>query len=62
MDFIIQLPVSNGYTAIFVVVDRMTKMAHFIPTTDHIDADGTVSLFMARIVSLYGLPDDIVSD
>ena len=62
MDFIVQLPASDGFTSIFVVVDRMTKMAHFIPTTDNIDADGTVSLFMARIVSLHGLPDNIVSD
>jgi hypothetical protein len=62
MDFITQLPVSNGYTSIFVVVDRLTKMAHFIPTHDEIDAEGTVALFMNRIVTLHGLPDDIVSD
>jgi hypothetical protein len=62
MDFIVQLPVSNGYTAILVVVDRLTKMAHFIPTSDEVDADNTVSLFLSRIVSAHGLPDDIVSD
>lgn len=62
MDFIVQLPPSNGYTAILVVVDRMTKMSHFIPTTDDIDAAGTVNLLMCRVFSLHGLPDDIVSD
>ena len=62
MDFIVQLPLSNGHTAILVVVDRMTKMAHFIPTTDDIDATGTISLLMSRVFSLHGFPDDIVSD
>jgi hypothetical protein len=62
MDFITQLPDSKGFTAILVVVDRLTKMAHFIPTTNEIDADGTVSLLMSRVVSAHGLPDDIVSD
>jgi hypothetical protein len=62
MDFIVQLPSSNGHTAILVVVDRMTKMAHFIPTRDDIDAAETVSLLMSRVFSLHGLPDDIVSD
>lgn len=62
MDFIVQLPESKGHTAIFVVVDRLTKMAHFVPTSDDIDAEGIVSLFVSRIVSAHGLPDDIVSD
>jgi hypothetical protein len=62
MDFITQLPDSKGFTAILVVVDRLTKMAHFIPTTNEIDANSTVSLLMSRVVSAHGLPDDIVSD
>ena len=62
MDFIVQLPVSNGYTAILVVVDRLNKMAHFVPTSDEVDAEGIVSFFISRIVSAHGLPDDIVSD
>ena len=37
-------------------------MAYFIPIIDDIDTDGTVSLFISRIIALYGLPDDIVSD
>lgn len=62
MDFIVQLPESNGSTAILVVVDRLTKMAHFIPTTDNVDAEGTVALFLKHVFSAHGLPDDIVSD
>lgn len=62
MDFIVQLPQSKGYTAILVVVDRLTKMAHFIPTNDNVDAPTTVELFVNRIVSAHGLPDDIVTD
>jgi RNase H-like domain found in reverse transcriptase/Reverse transcriptase (RNA-dependent DNA polymerase)/Integrase zinc binding domain/Retroviral aspartyl protease len=62
MDFIVQLPPSNGYTAILVVVDRLTKMARFIPTTDDVDSDGTLRLFLTRVVGVHGLPDDIVSD
>lgn len=61
-DFIVQLPLSNGYTAILVVVNRLTKMAHFIPTTDDVDAATTVELFLQHIVAKHGLPDDIVSD
>jgi hypothetical protein len=62
VDFITQLPESNGYTAICVFVDRFTKMAHFAPTTDNIDAEGTVQLFFERVFSAHGLPEDIVSD
>jgi hypothetical protein len=62
MDFITQLPPSKDFTAILVVVDRFTKMAHFIPTADTVDAKELASLFLQRIVSAHGLPDDIVSD
>ena len=37
-------------------------MAHFEPTTDTIDAEGTVQLFMKRVFSAHGLPDDVTSD
>jgi transposase InsO family protein len=62
VDFITQLPDSNGFTAVCVFVDRFTKMAHFAPTTNNVDADGTVQLFLERVFSAHGLPDDIVSD
>jgi hypothetical protein len=62
VDFITHLPPANGFTAICVLVDRFTKMAHFAPTTDTVDADGTVQLFFDRVFSLHGLPDDVTSD
>jgi len=37
-------------------------MAHFAPTTDNVDAEGTVALFLKHVFSLHGLPDDVVSD
>ena len=62
MDFIVGLPNSNNYTAILVIVDRFTKMSHFIPTTNEIDAKGTAKLFLDNIYRLHGLPKDIISD
>jgi RNase H-like domain found in reverse transcriptase/Reverse transcriptase (RNA-dependent DNA polymerase)/Integrase zinc binding domain/Chromo (CHRromatin Organisation MOdifier) domain/Retroviral aspartyl protease len=62
VDFITQLPESKGYTAICVFVDRFTKMAHFAPTMDSIDAEGTVQLFFEKVFSAHGLPEDVVSD
>jgi len=62
VDFITQLPPSKGFSAICVFVDRFTKMAHFAPTTDNVDAEGTVALFLKHVFSLHGLPDDVVSD
>ena len=39
-DFITKLPLAQGYNSILVVVDRFTKMAHFIPTTEKTSAEG----------------------
>jgi len=44
-DFIMKLPVAQGYDSILVVCDRMTKMAHFVPTTEKTSAEGVVKLF-----------------
>ena len=62
MDFITGLPPSGGHNAIFVVVDRLSKMAHFIPTTDTVDSRGTAALFRDFVFRLHGLPRSIVSD
>ena len=62
LDFITQLPVSNKFTAILVVVDRLTKMSHFIPTVNEIDAPQTAKLYLENIFKIHGLPRDIVSD
>jgi len=62
MDFITDLPVSNGYTCIFVVVDRFSKMCHFSPFSNVPSAIDTASSFMNTIFRLHGLPDEILSD
>jgi len=63
MDFITELPNSNGKTQIWVIVDRFTKMAHFIPLLDGEKKSGDLAkVFVANIWKLHGLPQDIVSD
>ena len=62
MDFITDLPSSNSYDSIFVVVDRFTKMAHFVPCTKSISGKETAKLFMDNIYRYHGLPKDIISD
>ena len=62
MDFIVNLPWSEGYNAIYVVVDRLTKHASFIPTTTGLDAQGFALLFVRAIASRFGLPESIITD
>ena len=64
MDFITGLPESNGFTQIWVVVDRLTKMAHFIPmvTGKESPARDLALTFAREVWRLHGLPADIVSD
>ena len=62
MDFITNLPPSGGHDSILVVVDRFTKMAHFIPCSKAISGAATANLILENVVRLHGLPDDIVSD
>ena len=62
VDFITKLPLAQGYNSILVVVDRFTKMAHFIPTIEKTSAEGLAQLFRDNIWKLHGLPDSIISD
>src|SRR6202035_5345337 len=55
-DFIVKLPHSMGYDSILVIVDYFTKMAHFIPTCEDIDARGTAELLLNYIWKLHGTP------
>jgi len=61
-DFITKLPLAQGYNSILVVVDRLTKMAHFIPTTEKTTAGGLARLFRDNVWKLHGLPKSIISD
>ncbi|MBW0580667.1 hypothetical protein O181_120382 [Austropuccinia psidii MF-1] len=62
MDFITQLPLSNNFDSILVVVDRFSKMAIFIPTYGTITALDLAQIFISRVFSKHGLPISIVSN
>ena len=63
MDFITDLPPSRGCTELWVVIDRFTKMAHFIPLPpDGKKAEDLARIFAKEIWRLHGLPRDIISD
>lgn len=62
MDFVVKLPASQGHDSVFVVVDRLTKMAHFIPCKESMDAAEFAQLFITHVFKNHGFPDDIVSD
>ena len=62
MDFIVNLPWSDGYNAIYVVVDRLTKHASFIPVTTGLDSGGFALLFVKHIACKFGLPESIITD
>jgi hypothetical protein len=62
MDFIVGLPRTRaGYDSIWVVVDRLTKAAHFIPVKTTYNSAVLAELYMSRIVCLDGIPKKIVS-
>src|SRR5258708_28826065 len=62
MDFITDLPSSHSYDSILIVVDRLTKQAHFIPTHKALNTPSLVQLFIPNIFKLHGFPSSIVSD
>jgi hypothetical protein len=62
MDFIEGLPTSNGMNVILVVVDRLTKYAHFLPLSHPYTMHKVATLFLDHIFKLHGLPKVIVSD
>lgn len=62
MDFIEQLPDSNGFTAILVVIDRASKQAIFIPTYDTITSEQLAELFVIHVFSKHGVPRHVTSD
>jgi hypothetical protein len=63
MDFNTRLPrTSKGYDSIWVIVGRLTKVAHFIPDKTTYKGSQLAELYMASIVSLHGVPKKIILD
>ncbi|XP_015279897.1 PREDICTED: retrotransposon-like protein 1, partial [Gekko japonicus] len=62
MDFIVDLPRSHGHSCIFVVVDLLTKMAHFVPCPKIPTGPETAQLYLHHIFRLHGAPAQIISD
>lgn len=62
MDFITGLPNSHGFTVIMVVVDCLSKYAHFVPMKADYNRKSVAEAFMSQIVKLHGIPKSIVSD
>ena len=63
MDFVVGLPRTRaGFDAIWVIVDRLTKSAHFLPVCTKFSLDRLAELYVNEIVRLHGVPMTIVSD
>jgi hypothetical protein len=63
MDFIVGLPrARDGYDSIWVIVDRLIKVAHFIPVKTTYTGAKLAKLYISKIVCLHGVPNKIVSD
>nr|GEV53095.1 putative reverse transcriptase domain-containing protein [Tanacetum cinerariifolium] len=63
MDFITKLPkTTNGYDTIWVIVDRLTKSAHFLPMRENDPMEKLMKLYMKEVVTRHGVPVSIISD
>ena len=62
MDYIVKLPESDGHDSILVMVDRLTKMAIFVPCREDISAVQLSTYFLDHVVAHHGVPREVVSD
>ena len=63
MDFVVGLPkTQKGYDSIWVIVDRLTKVAHFLPVRTNYRGEKLAQLYVGNIVKLQSVPSRIVSD
>ncbi|GJU51458.1 putative reverse transcriptase domain-containing protein [Tanacetum coccineum] len=63
MDFVTKLPkTANGYDTIWVIVDRLTKSAHFLQMRENDPMEKLMKLYMKEVVTRHGVPVSIISD
>ncbi|GKC46647.1 putative reverse transcriptase domain-containing protein [Tanacetum coccineum] len=63
MDFVTKLPkTTNGYDTILVIVDRLTKSAHFLPMRETDPIEKIMKLYMKEVVTRHGVPVSIICD
>ena len=63
MDFIMGLPLTaSKKNAIWVMVDRLTKSAHFVAIHDSWNVDKLAQIYVKEVIRLRGIPQDIISD
>jgi hypothetical protein len=63
MDFIMGLPrTDKGFDSIWVIIDRLTKIVHFLLVKTYYPVIPYAQIYVARILSLHGVPKTIVSD
>ena len=63
MDFVNGLPrTKKGHNSIWVIVDRLTKVTHYLPVRTNYDGEKLAQLYVSNIVKLHGVPSRIVSD
>ncbi|GJS22774.1 putative reverse transcriptase domain-containing protein [Tanacetum coccineum] len=63
MDFVIKLPKTiNGYDTIWVIIDRLSKSAHFIPMRENDPMEKLMKLYMKEVVTRHSMPVSIISD
>jgi hypothetical protein len=63
MDFIVGLPMmAHKFDSIWVIMDRLSKSAHFIPIHTRYDAQKYVKIYIARVLCLHGVLKMIISD
>jgi hypothetical protein len=63
MDFIVKLPLSNGFDSILTITDHdCTKAPVFIPCNETITAKGVAELYLQHVFKRFGLPQKVISD
>ena len=62
MDFITGLPLVKGFSVIMVIIDRLSKYAHFLPLKADYSSKSVADTFMNNLVKLHGIEKSIVSD